>query len=156
MKIFSRSVLVLMMIVLMISCKKDDPSKTELLTGKNWITTGMTIDPPIDLFGIQISDIYSLMDECSKDNYYRFETDGTWVVDDGATKCDSADVQTITGIWFFSSDETEITCIVEGDTVTQTIDQISDSKIVTKISEMEDNGLGLMLYTITTTMEKQN
>ncbi|MFT5480971.1 MAG: hypothetical protein ACI9NN_001939, partial [Bacteroidia bacterium] len=43
--------------------------------------------------GIQITDIYSQLNDCSKDDLNKYETDKTGVYDEGTTKCDPTDPQ---------------------------------------------------------------
>ncbi len=81
------------------SCGKDDPapSNTELLTSKTWKqtylkTAGLTQD----------------LDPCELDDRTTFSTDGIHLLDEGATKCDPSDPQTISGTWSFQDDETTL------------------------------------------------
>ncbi len=94
------------------SCKKDDdntstPSgggasatKTEIITAKTWKITAATIGG---------QDVFSQQDECDKDDLHIFKIDGTYIYDEGATKCDTADDQIIsTSTWKFLENETKI------------------------------------------------
>jgi hypothetical protein len=95
------------------SCKKDDdntstptntggngPTKTEILSGRTWKITGATLD------GQSIFDIF---DDCDKDNIYQWKTNGDYVVDEGATKCDPNDPQIETqDKWKFTDNETKL------------------------------------------------
>jgi len=104
----------LMAILALASCKKDDPSVVDLLKDdKGWILKALVSDPPIDFFGTQITDIYSQFDNCEKDDITFFQDDNKYLVDEGPTKCDSADPQTTTGTWLLSADEKVMT--VDGD-----------------------------------------
>jgi hypothetical protein len=89
------------------ACKKDnDPtlSKTDLLTSQAWKLTN-----------IRLLDIESAPRDCAKDDAYTFQVDKTMVHDEGATKCNSTDTQTINGTWRFNSDETVLTLIAGTD-----------------------------------------
>jgi hypothetical protein len=100
------------------SCKKEDEkktttpakSKTELLTAKAWKTTAMTINPGIAIIpgGPVITDLFAFFDPCEKDDTEKFNTGGTGVSDEGATKCDPTDPQTSNFTWSFSNNETKI------------------------------------------------
>ncbi len=100
---------------LFIGCSKDDkedvkqPTKTELLTAHYWQATALTIDPPLSIGGIQISDLYSQSENCVKDNLEKYNTNNTFISDEGPTKCDPTDPQTENGVWSFNSDETILT-----------------------------------------------
>ena len=105
------------------SCKKKEdepvieptpppPTKTELLTGKNWRLTAFICDPPYDFFGTgtPISNVYAQFSPCDKDDILLFKTNNTYVQDEGATKCNTGDPQIIaTGPWTFNSTESIIT-----------------------------------------------
>jgi hypothetical protein len=90
------------------SCKKNDetaptpaaPSKTDLLTAKNWRPTTASIT--VTVAG-QSSSLGSL-DACNADDYLKFSTDKSLVHDAGATKCDPTDPQTEKGTWDMPSD----------------------------------------------------
>ena len=113
--------------MLAVSCKKDDNNnnnngpqmtKKEMLTAKSWKATGMTIGG---------SDFWPLVDACERDDLYTFKTDGTYIEDEGATKCDPADPQVITtSTWAFIQNDTKI--VYDGDTAT--IKELTPSKMV--------------------------
>ena len=75
-------------------------TKTELITSGSWITTDMLYNG---------SSIWGLAEACSKDDFNTFKTNGTVIIDEGATKCDPADPQTTPANWSFSSDEKKVT-----------------------------------------------
>ena len=112
------------------SCKKDEDnssntpsntntaSKKELLTAKPWKTTGLTIGG---------ADLWSQFDACEKDNIYTFKTNGVYIDDEGATKCDPADPQIVTtSTWALIENDTKL--VYAGDTAI--INEISSSKMV--------------------------
>lgn len=92
--------------------KKEDPKplpRKELLTstsGKKWKITSATTTSGFDAF--------SSREACERDNLYVFYTDNKLVVDEGATKCNSSDPQTVTGTWSLSADEKTLTLSVGG------------------------------------------
>lgn len=113
------------------ACKKEDDktttptpgptlTKTQMLTAKNWKLTGATSG------GV---DYYPIIDPCDKDDLFIFKTDGTSIVDAGATKCDPTDPQIIsTGTWTFIDNETKI--YFDGDT--GTLAELTSTKMVVK------------------------
>jgi hypothetical protein len=115
MKTFKFTLALLCISCIMSSCKKDDdPTKTDLLTSKDWKTTALTIDPAVDMNGdgTADTDMLSLYEDCQKDDLVRFGTDKTVTNDEGETKCDPDDPQTSSGgTWSFNSDETELTIV---------------------------------------------
>lgn len=109
------------------SCKKDEDnsstpsnnaSKKELLTAKKWKATGLTLGG---------TDFWSQIDACEKDNINTFKTDGVYIQDEGATKCDPSDPQIITtSTWTFIDNDTKL--VYDGDTAK--INELSASKMV--------------------------
>lgn len=132
------------------SCSKDEDSvsKTEIITANSWKYAALTINPPIDFFGIPISDFLAFMDDCEKDNLFIFNTSGSYTIDEGATKCDDADPQTIeVGTWSFNSGETQLSLATPDTTITMNIVGLSSSKVTLATSEVLEG------VTYTTTME---
>lgn len=109
------------------SCKKDEDnsstpsnnaSKKELLTAKKWKATGLTLGG---------ADFWSQIEDCEKDNINTFKTDGLYIQDEGATKCDPSDPQVITtSTWTFIDNDTKL--VYDGDTAK--INELSASKMV--------------------------
>jgi len=119
-------------LVTVASCKKDDDNnnnngnnnpgpqltKKEMLTAKPWKATGLTVGG---------ADFWSLVDACERDNIFTFKTDGVYIEDEGATKCDSGDPQVVvTSTWSFIDNETKL--IYDGDTAT--IKQLTSTTLV--------------------------
>lgn len=107
------------------SCKKDEhnptpspaPTKTDKLAAKSWYLQSMTTN------GI---DYMSYMDACERDNITNFKTDGTYVIDEGYTKCVPSDPQTTTGVWEFVENDTKM--VVDKSDIL-TVDELTDSTL---------------------------
>lgn len=89
------------------SCKKSStPGKSaaELLTQKTWLyqTSGIDADRNGTI------DTADDTDDCEKDNSFTFNTNGSGVMDEGATKCDSGDPQTENFSWVLSNNNTQL------------------------------------------------
>ena len=102
-------------IVAFTACEKDKDSepksKTSLLTSESWKMTASVVDPAVDWdgFGTMVTNIYSQMPACSKDDIVTFKSNGTYINEEGPSKCDPSDPDVIdTGTWTFNSDETKI------------------------------------------------
>lgn len=133
----------------LVSCKKDDdPTKKEMLTGKNWKVTAWTIDPALPVIG---SNFYNQLEACTKDDLTSFSADGKATFDEGATKCNVSDPQTTTGTWALSTDEKTLSVTSDGETTSITIVSLSSSKFVGTFVQQE----GGVNYTNTLTWEKQ-
>ncbi len=115
------------MLVIFSACKKDkddpQPSKTQMLTAKNWKLTSVTMNG---------ADQYGSIPACTKDDLAKYNTDNTVTYDEGATKCDPDDPQTETAVWAFDNNETQL--IEDG----QTYDIKELSSNTLKLSMTED------------------
>ena len=98
----------LLAIFLITACSKKDKtaSKSELLTSGTWKITGSDEDG--DGNGSYEIDNYAFFPDCFKDNYFTFHASGILEMNEGPTKCDAADPQTVTGNWQLTQNETHI------------------------------------------------
>jgi len=146
-------------ILFLTNCKKDtkdpDPTpvvstqtNTERLTGKNFKMTAATIDPSI----LGVTDYYSQLPDCQKDDLIRFDTPNIFKSDEGATKCNTNDVQTKTGTWVWSTDETIITVTRSGEDPQSWTVLINDGTTL-KVKYTEK--INATNYTLTATFVKQ-
>ncbi len=128
-------------------CQKDDPpppTKTELIS-RDWKVTAMTAVFPAPIGTV---DILSQLDACEKDNIIKIKADGTYTVDEGATKCDPTDPQTVeTGNWAFTSNETKLTILDD----TWDIVSLSATSLVLKQDTPAGGGFpgGTLNFTLT-------
>ena len=94
------------------SCKKDDSSssggtsKTTFVSQQSWKFNNAGLDP--DKNGTIDLDVSSQIPAYVTDNTISFSTNGSGTVDEGASKNNSADPQTIPFTWNFASNETLI------------------------------------------------
>lgn len=91
---------------LMTGCVKEEVlSKTDLLTQKSWVFTAIRSQTN----GGNWTDEFSSFTACEKDNTVTFTSSGSYIVDEGATKCRSTDPQVQeSGTWRFTTNETKI------------------------------------------------
>ncbi|MCB2219744.1 MAG: lipocalin family protein [Bacteroidetes bacterium] len=164
--ILKSGILLIAMALVFAGCKKDENdddnpqnSKTtsEYLTGGYWKVTAMSIDPGIGFGGVVITDFYSQMPPCVKDDLVKFNSDGSITDDEGATKCDVNDPQTSNdGTWVLSQDNQSVTVdYPDEDAITFTIIDLNDSTFKGSYTAIEDFGSGPLTYTYTITMTKQ-
>lgn len=110
----------LIIVLFTVSCSKDSgggstvtptASKSDLLTKPIWKLTGWTLDPalPFTSGGPAIANWYAQLDNCGKDDIYKFNTTGNYAFEEGATKCSPND-PTIweSGLWKFNTTSTVI------------------------------------------------
>lgn len=118
--------------VLFVSCAKDEPkkapTKTELLCSSPWIMTSLTVDPAVDLGnGIVITDYFTQVPACVKDNLNKYNSDGKGIYDEGASKCDPKDPQTTGFTWLFSADETKL---IENETEEYSVVSLNETELI--------------------------
>lgn len=92
--------------ILFFACKKSSDnnnntpkSKTDLITASLWRFDNAK------LAGVDVSGYF---DDCEKDNTVTFVSNGTGTIDEGPTKCDAGDPQTVSFNWTFENSETSI------------------------------------------------
>lgn len=99
------------------SCNDDDdedptpPTKTELLTAKNWMVEGWNVEPAIDIDGngTQENNLIPYIDACNLDDFFDFNSDGSYTIEEGASKCDPNDPSVVeSGDWLWNSDNTRL------------------------------------------------
>jgi hypothetical protein len=109
MKFRFTALFILLNVVLFTSCEKsnndDQKTNTELLTASIWLYNDAKIDA--DNNGTGDFDVPAgYIEDCQKDNTLSFSANGTGVVDEGATKCNTADPQSVPFTWTFTTNET--------------------------------------------------
>ncbi len=102
----------LMILIILIACKKDEtPSgtlstKASQLTNGTWKITAVVSDD--DGNGSYETDDFATFFPCYADNYFVFKTNSQLEMNEGATKCDPADPQTESGTWSLTDNEANI------------------------------------------------
>ncbi|RAK63994.1 lipocalin family protein [Hymenobacter edaphi] len=125
------------------ACKKDEEkpkSTSELLMAKSWKITAYTEQ----VGSAAATDEYASADACLKDNIYKFEASNKFTTDEGTTKCDPTDPQSVSGNWALTNSDKTLTAVAVDQAtftsfeLTGSIDEISASKFV--LSESETAG----------------
>lgn len=124
-----------------VACSKkgSDPqplTRTQLLTAQKWRVSSATIASP----GQPTIDLTALSPPCKLDDYVQFATPSTYVVDEGATKCDSRDPQTQLGTWAFANNDTQLSISYTGDTYTATVDELTASALKLTTVRLQSDG----------------
>ncbi len=135
------------------SCSKDEDEKTnkDLLVGKDWKMTALTINPAVN----SMTDFYAFLPACTKDDLTKFNSDGTVNFDEGASKCDSGDPQTTYGTWSFNADQTVLSVTADGLTEAYTISELTETVLKFSYTMVDDLGEGEKTYTLAVTFTKQ-
>jgi hypothetical protein len=97
--------------------KEETKTKMELITKAPWKFSSITRN------GIDVSFYYPA---CLKDNTMTFATTGTYIEDEGSTKCNPDDPQSKTWNWHFGENETKLVM----DTASFNIVQLSESSLI--------------------------
>lgn len=95
--------------MLVVSCNKksDPPSKTENISAAAWTYDNAGVDG--DKNGtIDFALTASSIPACRIDNSLTFKRDNSGTTDEGATKCNAADLQVSAFAWGFADNETNI------------------------------------------------
>jgi len=124
------TLLLLCGLVLATACKKDGSSSADaeaILTTGKWQLTAVSVSA--GSFGD--IDVFSLLEVCITDNLYTFAANGTATIDEGATKCDPNDPQTVSGNWELLSNNTKLKGIdpITGTDANFTILQLDNSTL---------------------------
>ncbi|MDB5253140.1 MAG: hypothetical protein JWP27_2309 [Flaviaesturariibacter sp.] len=95
---------------LFFSCKKrkadSEPTRTDLLVQQAWTYESSGLD--FDRNGTVDAPLPIPIPACSLDNTYVFNTNGSGVINEGATKCDVSAPQTSPFSWSFGPGQTSI------------------------------------------------
>ncbi len=148
--------LILTLVVLFTSCKKDKEFVVEniptMLQNKNWKISALTVTPGYS--GAASDDLYNtLLEACDRDNLFRFNTGNEFILDEGPTKCNPADLQTHTGTWGYYDPASMLNFQLTSpsDTYYLQILSINQNSFVGKESET----VGGIVYVTTWTFVKQ-
>ncbi len=129
------------------ACKKDEKSKTELISANCWVFTAITVDPPIEENGVLITDVYSQYNQCERDDIFCFKANGIYSLEEGATKCNDSHPQVIeTGTWTFNQTESVVNFTSDGFTEEAEIIEIKENSL--KFKSLYDEVGGIKYYAI--------
>lgn len=127
-------------------------TKTELLTSKDWLFVSEKVSPGKNIGGVTLTDLTDQHPACAKDNIVRYLNGNALNLDEGATKCNASDPQTLEGTWVFNADETNITLTITsyGVSYTEKVLELTENSLIISFTEI-DNGT---TYTHTVTYSK--
>jgi len=110
-KWFATGILAFTLLMLGMSCSKNDkntplPVTRAQLLARSWKQTDLLAAIP---GGTPTSVFNSVLAACQRDNIWTFKSDGTYVVTEGASKCNAGDPDTATsGTWQLIENDTKI------------------------------------------------
>jgi len=154
-----KSIIPIVALLFLVSCVEDtiptpDPIlssiKTDLLCASPWKVTASTVDPALDIdpFGTQVTDLYSVLDPCEKDDITTFQTNNRASLTEGI-KCNYTKQSSWT--WSFDASETKL---IQNDSNTSDIIELTETTL--KLSREKDGddlifGTSGVTYTFLTT-----
>ena len=109
-------------------------SRTAMLTAKNWSAISIQINPGIDINGdgTTETDLTPFYNPCALDDFYKFNTDMSYTLDEGASKCDPNSPQLIeSGSWAWSTGETQLTLTLQQGTYSLAVTALSATQMTT-------------------------
>lgn len=121
-------------ILAFVSCKKDEPTPTELLTtGTCWKMTLLEGYDSTNKLWVSVP-----VEDCEADNCFAFKTDQSFTVEEGALKCQPDDPQLSEGTWSLSEDGKKLSLSDDSDTEVGSIVELSKGKLVYELAFGED------------------
>lgn len=128
-------------------------SNAELLIGA-WSVSEAKVDPPFIILGDTVDDFTEFQEPCDADDLQIFKENGIFTFDEGATKCDPNDPQSVDGTYELSADGKALVIYDQGDTTNMTILEINQTTMKGEMT-VEDEDLGEETFTITFTFNRQ-
>jgi hypothetical protein len=144
---------IIVLSLFLLQCKKDStPTPTppsQLILG-SWVVTADNYNPAYDYLGngTPVTDAFPLYDACLKDNVYIFKTNSEGEYNEGETKCNATDPQSVAFLWTLKNNNTVLNISALADF---NIVQLDGSKLKLSSTSVE-NGV---TYTSTVTMVKK-
>ncbi len=139
------------------SCKEDDeeespaPTKSEMLTSRNWKVSTLNVEPALDVDGdgTQENNLIPYVGACTLDDFWKFVSNGNYTNEEGPSKCDPNDSQIIeSGTWLWSSDQTRLVMNANSETFEAKVLSISSSQMIWEFTIVNQG----VTYTFTQTL----
>ena len=134
--------------------KDDEPqTKKELLTSSKWKITGCTVSPEMPIYDENFNiigssaEMFDKMEACIKDDTFKYNMDLSVIFDEGASKCEESDSQTISATWDFKANETILSHNSDGYVTDYNILELTDNILRLQYPDSYDS----QTYTITLT-----
>ena len=105
-------------------------TKKELIVDGKWQMTDLAFVMKNGAGQDSLVNGWSIVDDCTKDDFMTFTADGKGVIDEGATKCDAADPQTENVTWELLNNETEVKVVTPDETQVLKIMELTATKAV--------------------------
>ena len=128
-------ILLTAIIGLLSACEREMPTEStplaDAIKDKSWMVIA---DSTISSAG-SVENNYSSLPDCEKDNLYQFKSTKSLVIDEGVSKCNANDAQSITiGIWSINETSKTLT-LTSAEKVDFKIESVSGTNLVLKSTE---------------------
>lgn len=117
-----KPVLFILIAIFLTNCKKDNPGSSDILISKTWKRALNDKNPSTNPSG---PIIYYAVQNCEKDDTFKFNSDGTLALDRSANKCDLGENQNVTQSYTVNRTNKEL--VIEG--TKYTLAEETDSQI---------------------------
>ena len=118
---------------------KDEDSVKAKIVG-TWQLKSLTCDPAIDWFGTPVTNVFAQLPACVKDDLVIIQSNNTYLEDEGTSKCQNSDPQTVSGTWALNPAQTILSVSRDGDTESWNLSNLGKSEFTAEY-EIEDGGL---------------
>ena len=122
---------------------KDDDDDNDGVKAKivgTWQLKSLTCDPAIDWFGTTVTNVYAQLPACIKDDLVIIQNNNTYLEDEGTSKCQNSDPQTVSGTWALNPAQTILSVSRDGDTESWNLSNLGKSEFTAEY-EIEDGGV---------------
>ncbi|OWY21101.1 hypothetical protein C7N43_13960 [Sphingobacteriales bacterium UPWRP_1] len=124
--------LLLLLAVFTASCIfRDD---MQALTHNKWRMKSWTVVPEY----MGETDLYAQLPACKKDDFLNFEYESVLITDEGATKCNDNDPQTVNSYWHMNDDKTELTLYNDSTSTIYSVKNINRNNLELETTFEED------------------
>ena len=118
---------------------KDEDSVKAKIVG-TWQLKSLTCDPAIDWFGTTVTNVFAQLPACIKDDLVIIQNNNTYLEDEGTSKCQNSDPQTVSGTWALNPAQTILSVSRDGDTESWSLSNLGKSEFTAEY-EIEDGGV---------------
>ncbi len=128
-----------------------DPSAN--LFNKTWKLIASGIEPAMkdSSTGALFTDVYARMQGCARDGFITFNANGTFSDNEGPTKCDNTNPQSVTGTWSLNANRTLLTMQWGKDTIPIVFTVGALTPTTLKLSDDKDTWDDGKVHTLTLT-----
>jgi len=122
---------------------KDDDDDKDGVKAKivgTWQLKSLNCDPAIDWFGTTVTNVYAQLPACVKDDLVIIQGNNTYLEDEGNSKCQGSDPQTVSGTWALNPAQTILSVSRDGDTESWSLSNLGKSEFTAEY-EIEDGGV---------------